>query len=107
MTRRFYLTEDADNDFAEQYVYFSENAGVEVADRFFAATRSTFDRLVEMPEIGRHPGFLNPQLSDIRVWQVKGFEKYLIFYRILHDEIEILRIIHGSRDIPTIFKDII
>ncbi|MGH9845164.1 MAG: hypothetical protein ACREEM_41130 [Blastocatellia bacterium] len=25
----------------------------------------------------------------------------------LSDEIEILRIIHGSRDIPTIFKDLI
>ncbi len=81
MNRRFFLTEEADNDFAEQYVYFSEKAGVKVADRFFAATREAFDRLVEMPEIGRRPRLLNPHLSDIRVWQVKGFEKYLIFSR--------------------------
>jgi len=35
---------------------------------------------------------------------VKGFERYLIFYRPLTDGVEILRAIHGARDIERLFR---
>lgn len=105
MKRRYFLSEDADNDFAEQFAYFSETAGWEVADRFFAATLAAFDRLCEMPEIGSRRRFNNPVLVNVRVWPVKGFDKYRIYYRPLGDRIEILRILHAARDIDAIFED--
>ena len=37
------------------------------------------------------------------MWRVKGFEKYLVFYRPLKDGIVVLRVIHGARDIEDLF----
>ncbi|MGH9438287.1 MAG: type II toxin-antitoxin system RelE/ParE family toxin, partial [Terriglobia bacterium] len=35
---------------------------------------------------------------------VKDFPKYLIFYRPIRDGIEVVRVIHGARDIPALFE---
>ncbi len=39
------------------------------------------------------------------MWFVQGFERHLIFYRVLDDEVEILRVLHAARDIEGIFDD--
>jgi toxin ParE1/3/4 len=33
------------------------------------------------------------------VWPIKGFANYLIFYRMRSNSIEIVRVLHGARDI--------
>ncbi len=101
----YFLSADADDDFAEQFAYYCEAAGWEVADRFFAATLAAFDRICEMPEIGNRRRFNNPTLVNVRVWPIKGFDKYRIFYRPLGNRIEILRILHAARDVDAIFED--
>ena len=105
MKRRYFLSEDADNDFAEQFAYLSEAAGWDTADRFFAATVASFERICEMPEIGRRRRFDTSKLLNVRVLPVKGFGKYHIYYRPLGERIEILRILHAARDITAIFED--
>ncbi|HEX5081792.1 MAG TPA: type II toxin-antitoxin system RelE/ParE family toxin [Blastocatellia bacterium] len=105
MKRSYFLSEDADNDFAEQFAYFSGTAGWEIADRFFNATLAAFDRICEMPEIGSRRRFDNPALLNVREWPVNGFDKYRIYYRPLGDRIEILRILHAARDTDAIFDD--
>jgi hypothetical protein len=35
---------------------------------------------------------------------VKGFERYLIFYRPLTDGVELLRVIHCARDVERLFR---
>lgn len=104
MKRRYFLSEDADGDFAEQFAYLAETAGWDVADRFFAAALATFDRLCEMPEVGYRRRFKKTLLANVRVWPVKGFDRHHIFYRPLGDRIEILRILHTARDIDTMFE---
>ena len=47
---------------------------------------------------------LDPDLAAIRRFAIKGFENYLIFYLPTKEGIEVVRIIHGSRDIETIFN---
>ena len=105
MKRQYFLSADADSDFTEQFAYFCEVADWEVADRFFAATLAAFDRICEMPEIGSRRRFNRPLLANVRVWPIKGFDKYRIFYRPLGPRIEILRILHAARDIDAIFGD--
>ena len=54
--------------------------------------------------LARHPlaGEARPELaSDVRSFPVGN---YVIFYRPFEDGIEVLRILHGSRDIPRIFR---
>jgi toxin ParE1/3/4 len=40
----------------------------------------------------------------LRVFRVSGFEKMLVLYRPSPDGVEILRVIHGSRNIMTLLR---
>lgn len=81
--------------------YSGEDAGM----RFYDACDATFIRLVTYPDIGKLCQFDHPKLQDIRSWQVKEFNEYLVFYRSLPNQVDILMVIHGSRDIETIFVE--
>jgi toxin ParE1/3/4 len=48
---------------------------------------------------------LKPQAVSVRSWPVKGFGNYPIFYHPTRYGIEIIRIIHGARDIETIVRE--
>lgn len=53
--------------------------------------------LVAMPEMGR----LRPELErQIRSWV---YGDYVIFYQISPDGIIVARVLHGSRDLPSLF----
>ena len=58
-----------------------------------------------MPGMGRLREFDRPDLADIRSWPVGGFEDYLIFYRPVPTGIDVLRVVHGARDIAALFGD--
>ena len=73
------------------------------AIRFLDAAETTFQQLAESPELGSLGEFQSPALSGVRRWRVKRFTNYLIFYRPLADGIEVLRVLHGARDIDAIF----
>jgi toxin ParE1/3/4 len=48
---------------------------------------------------------LNPRLAGLRVGRVEGFEKHLIFYRPGDDGVEIIRVLHGARDIDSVLDE--
>ena len=56
-------------------------------------------RLAEMPGLGSRRDFSNPILVDIRSWIIKGFPNHLIFYRPTTRGIEVVRVLHGARDL--------
>ncbi len=56
------------------------------------------------PQSGKSSKFDHADLLDIRQKAIRGFEKYLIFYRLIENGVEIIRIIHGSKDIENILK---
>lgn len=43
-------------------------------------------------------------LKSMRVFRVGGFERMLIFYRPESSGIEILRVVHGSRNLQALFR---
>jgi toxin ParE1/3/4 len=94
----------AKRDLTDHFVFLGDNASVDVARRFLHASNVSFQVLARMPEMGAQRNFRNPHFSSVRAWPVKGFERYLIFYRPLTDGVEILRIIHGARDIERLFR---
>ncbi len=85
--------------------YYVAQTDEQAANRFLDAVARSFERLAQMPLIGVERGFQNPRLTGIRMWFVQGFERHLIFYRVLDDEVEILRVLHAARDIENIFDD--
>jgi len=58
-----------------------------------------------MPETGTPRISSNPILSGLRSWPVKGFEDIRIYYLIQDEEIRIVRVLHGRRDIQNILEN--
>jgi plasmid stabilization system protein ParE len=57
---------------------FFAQKSVEKALNFDHAVFETFERLCEMPNIGAERNYENSKLFGVRLWFVKGFEKYII-----------------------------
>jgi toxin ParE1/3/4 len=74
----------------------------QAALRFLQSAQETFELLARMPELGGVFQVTNPRLSGIRVWQVKGFENILVFYRPQGRVVEIVRVLHGARDLTAL-----
>jgi toxin ParE1/3/4 len=83
---------------------FIARDSVDAAMRFFDAVDDAIKKLAEMPGMGRLREFDAPEFRDVRSWPIKGFESYLVFYRPTPRGIEVMRVLHGARDIDAIFE---
>jgi len=101
MKWRLALKPQADRDITNHFEYIARD-NLEAAIRFYEAAFRAFDVLLSNPHIGPARDFKDPQLTDVRIWLVKGFDKYLIFYRATDERVEILRILRAARDIDKI-----
>ena len=79
---------------------------MDASERFPIAVEETFKQLGEMPKMGKLRQFSHPNLIDVRQQAIKGFRRYLIFYRLINSGVEILRLIHGTRNIEDIFDNL-
>jgi plasmid stabilization system protein ParE len=71
----------------------------QAARRFLDAAFEAFDRLAKFPESGPQARFKNRRLTGVRFCVLPPpFNRWLIFYRINNDEIEILRVIYGTQN---------
>jgi plasmid stabilization system protein ParE len=70
------------------------------------AIEEASELLSTIPAIGGLRYFYHPELRGLSILPLQKFEKYLLFYRLREEEnvIEIVRIIHGARDIPSLFR---
>lgn len=73
--------------------------------RFLDAVDATFSLLSNSPEIGGLCRFRKSHYNDLRVWPISGFRNHLVFYRIYGEEIEVIRVLHGARDLKLVFGD--
>ena len=79
----------------------SERAG----ERFREAVSLTIEWLAENPGAGRIREFENERLTGLRSWPVRGFRKYLIFYRTIEEALNIVRVLHGAQDIERVLGE--
>jgi len=84
---------------------FIQRDNPQAAIRFLEAAEESFRLLARMPETGTLCEFRNPKTAGFRVRTIKGFENYLVFYRPIANGMEVVRVLHGARDIATIFED--
>lgn len=45
-----------------------------------------------------------PELEGVRRTMISGFPKHLLFYRFDEEEVFILRVVHGARDLERLFS---
>jgi toxin ParE1/3/4 len=76
----------------------------DAARRFLTAVERSLALLADMPRLGAPRRTGNPALAGLRMHPVRGFENHLIFYRPLRGGIELVRVLHGARDIGAILR---
>lgn len=81
------------------------NTNLDLSDRFLQAAEETFQQLGQMPEMGKRCQFYHPELQNIRQIGVKEFRKYIIFYILSERAVEIIRVIHGARDLENLLTE--
>jgi toxin ParE1/3/4 len=82
--------------------YLANEGSSKIAERFLDAIEELTHRLIGLPQLGAHCRFSDPQLCDLRRIPVSGFRKWMVFYRESKGGIEVIRVLHGARDIASI-----
>lgn len=101
--RQIVLTGAAVNDILEQAAWYQEQSGVKLADRWEKAVSSVLLRAMANPAAGTPCTFKAAELTGVRRAPVPRFPKHLVFYRFRNNELIILRIVHGARDLESLF----
>lgn len=87
----------ADHDLFEIASYIARDDPA-AADRLIDATEDKFRLLATSPKLGR------PRTELARRLRSLPFGSYVIFYRPINDGIEVVRILHGKRDLRRAFR---
>lgn len=96
----------ARRDLIQQWVWYAEEASLEVAGRFLTAVDSTLETLALHPESGTRTIMNKTALQGMRRFPVSdGFEKNLLFYFPLQDGVDLVRVVHGSRDLERLLRE--
>lgn len=84
---------------AEEIADHIAKDSLKAAIRFLENTASTLKDLAASPGNGRPFESDYPELANLRFRRVKGFPNHLIFYIEHKATIEVVRILHGARDL--------
>ncbi|WP_071189857.1 type II toxin-antitoxin system RelE/ParE family toxin [Trichormus sp. NMC-1] len=95
---RYVINILASRDLNEIAEYFSQN-NLEAGEKFFQEFNHKCQQLVSFPNSGKSYSGIRPDLQGLLL------EGYIIFYRVLDDGIEILRVVSGRRNLPSVFDD--
>jgi toxin ParE1/3/4 len=68
------------------------------------AFESTCEDLALHPLLGSPRAARQFRTRGLRTWRVKGFAKYLIFYRPVVHGVEVLHVLHGAQDHARILR---
>lgn len=94
---RVELTPEAESDIADIAAFLVAEASDAVAMSVVDAIRAKCDRLGEMPYRGRARTELRAGVRSV------PHKPYIIFYRIEARSIQVLRVVHGARDVDQLF----
>jgi len=89
-------TKQADADLDEISLHIALD-NVAAAERLMERIEAAEDRLGEFPQIGQARPEIRP---DLRRWPVGA---YLVFYRVDDEDVRIVRVVHGARDLAGLF----
>lgn len=97
---RYVLTPPARGDLADIWDYVAEQSSLDRADHVLEKLHQAMGKVAETPNLG-HP---RADIADetLRVYRVFS---YLVIYRPETSPLQIVRILHGARDIQAIFNE--
>jgi toxin ParE1/3/4 len=93
------LRPKAEVDLLEIWDFIFQGSNIERADAFVDRILATCNTLETFPEMGKARANLAPKLRSI----TEG--NYLIFYQPTSKGIDIVRVLHGARDLEALLED--
>jgi toxin ParE1/3/4 len=95
----------ARQDLVEIVYHYIREGNFATARRFRNQAEATFQRLAGMPGMGARFQHEHPALAALRYFPVSRFKNFIVFYRSVADAIEIVRVLHGDRDIDRVLEE--
>jgi toxin ParE1/3/4 len=96
--KRHIISQPAIKDLEEIINYFSSR-NIEAGERFINQFEKKCKNLANFPNMGRSYDDIKPSLRGL------SLAGYIIFYRIIDDGIEIIRVVSGYRDLESLFLE--
>jgi toxin ParE1/3/4 len=104
MSLRILQRRRARQDVLELIAYIAKE-NPQAAEKLYSAYERTLTTLSENPDIGWLYPTDNPRLAGLRAFPIGRFRTYLIFYRHSADTLDVIRVLHGMRDLERILRD--
>jgi toxin ParE1/3/4 len=100
---RLRLSDAAISDILEQADWYAQRSSLALAERWENAVAAAFVRITKNPNAGAHCQFKAVELRGVRRMPISKFPKHLIFYRNDDNKVLVLRVVHGARDLESLF----
>ncbi len=91
------LSDFADSDLVEIFEYSKKEFGTQQGKLYLEEIEKSINLLCKQPHLGKNRDEIKMGLFSIKC------NSHIIFYRIRNNRIFIVRVLHKSRDIPSIF----
>jgi len=101
--RRLVFSDAAISDILEQADWYETQSGKRLAKRWEQAVTEAVAFATKRPLAGSACNFKSSELNSVRRVPINGFPKHLLFYRFDENEVHILRVVHGARDLERLF----
>ena len=102
--RRLVFSDAAIADILEQADWYTAQSGSRLSRRWEKAVTVAVDHVLNRPAAGAPCTFRSPALQNLRRTTISGFPKHLLFYRFDDEEVFVLRVVHGARDLERLFS---
>jgi toxin ParE1/3/4 len=96
--KKYELTNEADADLEDIFDYTVKRHNQDQAIRYLSNIEDVFFQLCKHPNLGRLRNDIKENIFSFSI------EKHIIFYKIDTDKLIIIRVLHGSRDMPKHLK---
>jgi toxin ParE1/3/4 len=91
-----FRTAQASEDLINIGLYIADDS-LFAADKMLSRFEKVFELLSQQPELGAARADIAPELRHFPV------DNYLILYRLVGDDVEIVRVVRGSRSLTELF----
>jgi len=92
------LSKQSEKDLEEIFDYTVQEIDFDLAIEYLEEFEELFNYLIVNPELGKKRDEIVPGIRSFPK------TKHIVFYRILKDRIRIVRVFHGSRDLPNFLR---
>jgi toxin ParE1/3/4 len=103
-TRRIELRQLAAADISDAADHYLGEGAEPIALRFIDAVEHAVGRIGRSPHLGSLRFSYELDIPELRAWQLDRFP-YIVFYVAANDRIDVWRVLHTRRDIPTALSD--